>query len=162
MTIPVNEPALGAREVENVVECLRSGWISSAGAFLERFESGWASYCGRRHGIAVCNGTAALELAVAALRLGPGDEVILPTFTIISCAAAVVARGATPVLVVKEGRCLLDLYDDERQLVVTWELGAGDLVLLVAGGHGVRMLEDTILIEVKQGPYTGLQEKERF
>ncbi len=70
--------------------------------------------------------------------------------------------GTAEVLVVKEGRCLLDLYDDERQLAVTWELVAGDLVLLVAGGHGVRMLEDTILIEVKQGPYTGLKEKERF
>lgn len=70
--------------------------------------------------------------------------------------------GTAEVLLVKEGRCLLDLYDDERRLVVTWELSGGDLVLLVAGGHGVRMLEDTILIEVKQGPYTGLKEKERF
>ncbi|MGH3008126.1 MAG: DegT/DnrJ/EryC1/StrS family aminotransferase [Gaiellaceae bacterium] len=97
--IPVNEPKLGARELEYVTEAVESGWISSAGRYIEEFEAGWAAYCGRRHGIAVSNGTTALHAAVAALGLGPGDEVILPTFTIVSCVTAVLAVGAVPVLV---------------------------------------------------------------
>lgn len=80
-------------------ECIDSGWISSEGPFVERFERAFAARIGRKFGIAVCNGTAALEVAVQALDLGPGDEVIVPTFTIISCAAAIVRAGATPVLV---------------------------------------------------------------
>lgn len=97
--LPVNEPWLGDREIEYVTECVRSGWISSAGRFLEEFEGKWAAYCGMRHGISVCNGTAALEVAVRCAGLGEGDEVIMPSFTIISCALAVVETGAVPVLV---------------------------------------------------------------
>ena len=97
--IPVNEPQLGPRELELVSECVRTGWVSSAGRFIGEFEAGWAAYCGRRHGVAVSNGTAALQLALAALDLKPGDEVILPSFTIASCANAVVLNGAVPVLV---------------------------------------------------------------
>ena len=97
--IPVNEPLLGGREREYVAECVETGWVSSAGRFVDAFEAGWAAYCGRRHGVSVANGTVALEAAVAALGLGPGDEVLVPTFTIISCAQAVVYAGATPVLV---------------------------------------------------------------
>lgn len=97
--IPVNEPVLGEAELANVAECIRTGWISSAGPFLTRFESEWASFCNHKYGIGVANGTAALQLAVRALDIGPGDEVIMPTFTIISCALAVVEAGATPVLV---------------------------------------------------------------
>ncbi len=82
-----------------MTEAVESGWISSAGRYIEEFEAGWAAYCGRRHGIAVSNGTTALHAAVAALGLGPGDEVILPTFTIVSCVTAVLAVGAVPVLV---------------------------------------------------------------
>ncbi len=88
--IPVNEPSLGVAELENVTECLRTGWISSAGKFIDEFETKWAAYCGRRYGVAVSNGTTALQLAVACLDLKPGDEVIMPSFTIISCALAVV------------------------------------------------------------------------
>jgi perosamine synthetase len=95
----VNEPKLGAHELDYVTECVETGWISSAGRFIEQFEVDWAEYCGRRHGVAVSNGSMALHAAVAALELEPGDEVILPTFTIISCATAVLAAGATPVLV---------------------------------------------------------------
>ena len=97
--IPVNEPRFGGREAEYVAECVRTGWISSAGRFIDRFEEEWARYCGRRYGVAVANGTLALEAAVRALDLEPGDEVIIPTFTIISCAEAVVASGGVPVLV---------------------------------------------------------------
>jgi perosamine synthetase len=97
--IPVSEPRLDGRELEYVTECLQTGWISSSGRFIGEFEDSWASYCGRRYGVAVCNGTVALQLAVAALNLGPGDEVIMPSFTIISCAMALVYQGAVPVLV---------------------------------------------------------------
>jgi perosamine synthetase len=100
--IPVNEPLLGEREVEMVVAALRSGWISGSGPQIEAFESAWAEYCGRKHGVAVANGTVALHLALAMLDLQPGDEVIMPTFTIISCATPVVQAGATPVLVDSE------------------------------------------------------------
>lgn len=99
MVIPVNEPRLGARELELVTECIKSGWISSAGSYIERFEDSWARYCGRRYGVAVSSGTTALQLAVRALGIGPGDEVILPSFTIISCVLAIVDAGAVPVVV---------------------------------------------------------------
>ena len=70
--------------------------------------------------------------------------------------------GTSEVLVVREGRCLVDIYSDDRALVDTRELRAGDVMLMVGGGHGFRMLEDTVFLEVKQGPYTGLDERERF
>jgi perosamine synthetase len=97
--IPVNEPKLGEQELEYVSECVRTGWISSAGRFINEFEEGWAAYCGRKYGIAVSNGTVALQLAIACLELRPGDEVIIPSFTIISCALAVIYNGGVPVLV---------------------------------------------------------------
>ncbi len=70
--------------------------------------------------------------------------------------------GTAEVLVVRRGRCLMDLYDNQRTLVATRELAAGDVVLLVSGGHGFRIIEDTLFLEVKQGPYLGVDEKERF
>lgn len=96
--VPVNEPVLDGNEEKYLVDCVRSGWISSEGPYVARFEDGVAARVGRRYGIAVANGSAALEVAVVALGLGAGDEVILPAFTIISCAAAVVRAGAVPVL----------------------------------------------------------------
>lgn len=97
--IPVNEPLLGDREQEYVLSCLRAGWISGEGPYIQEFERAWADYCGMPYGIAVSSGTAALHVALAALDLAPGSEVILPTFTIISCAQAVLAAGCRPVLV---------------------------------------------------------------
>jgi hypothetical protein len=70
--------------------------------------------------------------------------------------------GTSEVLILKSGRCEMDVYNDNEELIATRELRAGDLMLLVNGGHGFRMLEDTIFLEVKQGPYTGLEEKRRF
>ncbi len=102
--VPVNEPRLDSRDMDYVSECVRTGWISSAGRFIDLFEERWAAYCGRRYGVAVSNGTAALQLAVACLDLQPGDEVIMPTFTIISCAAAVVLNGGVPVLIDSDPR----------------------------------------------------------
>jgi perosamine synthetase len=97
--IPVNTPLLNGNEKKYLIECIDSGWISSEGPFVARLEEGMCQLTGRQHGVAVCNGSIALDIAVQALRLGPGDEVIMPTFTIISCAAAVVRAGATPVFV---------------------------------------------------------------
>jgi len=70
--------------------------------------------------------------------------------------------GTSEVLVVKKGHCLIDIYNDERELVATRELFTGDVMLMVGGGHGFRMLEETVFLEIKQGPYTGIDEKERF
>lgn len=70
--------------------------------------------------------------------------------------------GTAEVLVVRKGRCELDIYNDERRLVATREVSRGDVIILQAGGHGFRMLEDTVFLEVKQGPYTGTDEKECF
>src|SRR5712671_243576 len=97
--IPVNQPLLDGNERKYLLECIDSGWISSEGPFVRRFEEAFAARVGRKYGVAVCNGSAALELCAAALKIGPGDEVIMPAFTIISCAAAVVRAGARPVLV---------------------------------------------------------------
>ena len=97
--IPVNDLWLTERDLEYVSESVRTGWVSSAGNFINEFEGRWAAYCGRRYGIAVSNGTVALQLAVACLGLEAGDEVIMPTFTIISCPLAVIYNGGIPVLV---------------------------------------------------------------
>lgn len=100
--IPVCEPLLAGRELEYVTQAVKTGWISSAGEYIERFEEAFAAYCGVRHGIAVCNGTVALHLALEALGIGPGDEVIIPDFTMIASAFAVCYVGAKPVFVEAE------------------------------------------------------------
>lgn len=97
--IPVNEPLLDGNEKKYLNECIDTGWISSEGPFIKEFEQQFAARVGRKYAIAVCNGSVALDTAVAALGIGPEDEVILPTFTIISCAAAIVRAGALPVVV---------------------------------------------------------------
>lgn len=97
--IPVYEPTLGAEEEQLVLEAVRSGWISSLGQYVTRFERDFAAACGVAQGISVCNGTVALHLALHALGIGPGDEVIVPTLTFVASANAVHYTGATPVFV---------------------------------------------------------------
>lgn len=97
--IPVNEPLLDGNEKKYLCECIDTGWISSEGPFVKEFERKMSAIADRKYGIAVSNGTAALEIAVQALGIGEGDEVIIPTFTIISCAMALTKVGAIPVLV---------------------------------------------------------------
>ena len=97
--IPVNEPLLNGNEKKYLCECIDTGWISAEGPFVQEFEQKMSETVGRKYGIAVSNGTAALEVAVQALGIQKGDEVIMPTFTIISCAMAVTKLGAIPVLV---------------------------------------------------------------
>jgi perosamine synthetase len=151
--IPVNEPALGERELEYVTDCVRSGWVSSAGGYIERFEREWAAYCGRRHGVAVANGTVALQLAVALLDLRPGDEVIMPTFTIISCVLPVVLAGAVPALVNSDPETwTMDVAQVERRITPRTRAIMAvhiyghptdmDPLLALAGRYGLAIVED--------------------
>lgn len=100
--IPVNEPLLNGNEKKYLNECIDTGWISSEGPFINKFENAMANYVGRKYAVAVTNGTAALEMAIEALGIGKNDEVIMPSFTIISCAQAIVKAGAKPILVDSE------------------------------------------------------------
>jgi perosamine synthetase len=151
--IPVNEPLLDGNEKKYLDECIDTGWISSEGPFVARFENAFAARLGSRFGIAVCNGSAALDVAVAALGIGPGDEVIMPTFTIISCAAAVVRAGATPVLVdVDPQTWNMDVARLEelvtprtRAIMVVHIFGLPvdmDPVIELARRKGIRIIED--------------------
>lgn len=97
--IPVNDPLLDGNEKKYLLECIETGWISSEGPFVRQFEERFAARVNRRHAIAVTNGTAALDAAIEAMGVGPGDEIIMPTFTIISCIGQIVRAGARPVLV---------------------------------------------------------------
>ena len=97
--IPVCEPLMEGKELEYVLDCLKTNWISSRGKYIEEFEQKFAKYCGSRFGVSTTNGTTALHLAVASLGLGPGDEVIVPAFTMIAPVFAIVYAGARPVLV---------------------------------------------------------------
>jgi perosamine synthetase len=151
--VPVNEPLLTDEDFAPLEEAFRSGWISSAGRYVEEFEAGWAAYCGQAHGIAVANGTVALQVAIDALRLGPGDEVIMPSYTIISCALAVVRAGATPVLVDCDPRTYnmaveqieAKLTSRTRAIMVVHMFGHPvdmDPVLKLAERNGLYVIED--------------------
>ena len=97
--IAVNAPLFNGNEKKYLNQCIDSGWISSEGPFVKRFEDEMASYVGRKYATACSNGSAALDIAVRALKLKKGDEVIMPTFTIISCAQSLISNGLTPVFV---------------------------------------------------------------
>src|SRR5262245_45315509 len=97
--IPVCEPTLAGNEERYVVECVRSNWISSAGAFIPRFERMFAEFCGTRYAVACNSGTAALQLALYTLGITEGDEVIVPSFSMIATANTVRHCGAVPVFV---------------------------------------------------------------
>ncbi|MCS7000660.1 MAG: DegT/DnrJ/EryC1/StrS family aminotransferase [Bacteroidota bacterium] len=97
--IPVYKPSLSGNEERYVLDCIRSGWISSKGSYVDAFEQQFAAFVGARHAISVCNGTVALHVALAALGIRPGDEVIVPTFTYIAPVNAIVYCGATPIFV---------------------------------------------------------------
>jgi perosamine synthetase len=111
-TIPVYRPDLSGNERRYVLECLDTAWISSLGGFIERFEGAVRAATGAHHAIGLCNGTVALHLALHCLGVGPGDEVIVPTFTYIASVNAIAQTGATPVFAdCREGDWLLDPAD---------------------------------------------------
>lgn len=97
--IPVCTPLLGGNEVKYVTDAVTTGWISSSGSYVTAFEEAFAKYCGVKYAVAVCNGTVAIHLALSALGIGKGDEVIIPSFTMIATAFAVCYTGAKPVFV---------------------------------------------------------------
>jgi perosamine synthetase len=151
--IPVNEPKLDGREKELLNECIDTSWISSEGPHVIQFETEMAQRIGRKHGISVCNGSAALEVAVSALKIGPGDEVILPTFTIISCAAAVVRAKATPVLVDSDPlNWNMDVDQIEKKITSKTKAIMAvhlyglpvemDPIFKLADKHGLKIIED--------------------
>lgn len=151
--IPVNEPILDGNERRYLNECIDTGWISSEGPFIKRFEKAFSEKVSRKQGVAVCNGSAALELSVAALGIGCGDEVIMPSFTIISCAAAIVRAGAVPVLV-DQDPVSWNMNVDELEAKITSRTKAimavhiyglpVDLkpLMEIAHRHGLRVIED--------------------
>lgn len=151
--IPVNEPILDGNEKKYLVECIESGWISSEGPFVKEFEDKFAARVGRKYGVAVSNGSVALDTAVYALGLGSGDEVIMPTFTIISCAAAVVRAGATPVLVDSDpftwnmdvSQIEAKITSRTKAIMVVHIYGLPvdiDPVLEIAEKYGLKIIED--------------------
>ncbi len=151
--IPVNEPLLDGNEKKYLCECIDSGWISSEGPFVRKFEERMSRAAGRKYGIAVTNGTAALELAVRALCIGEGDEVIMPAFTIISCAMAVTNAGAVPVLVdsdIHTWNMNVDeleekITDRTKAIMMVHTYGLpvdADRVLELAEKYGLKIIED--------------------
>jgi len=162
--IPVCEPLITARDIELVNDALTSGWISSAGKYLDLFEERWADYCGMPHGIAVSNGSTALDIAVDLLDLEAGDEVIMPTFTIISPAQSVMRSGGVPVLVDSnpeswqmdvnqiEGR----ITSRTRAILVVHIYGHPadmDPIMVLAEKYGLTVIEDAA--EVHGAEYKG-------
>ncbi len=147
MTEPifVNEPLLNGKEKQYLNECIDDGWISSEGPFVKRFEEEFAARVGRKYGIAVSNGSVALDAAVVALKIGPGDEVILPTFTIISCAAAIVRAGAKPVVV-----------DCDRQ---TWNMDVSQIEAKITSKTKAIMVVHIYGLPVNMEPVLKLADK---
>jgi len=151
--IAVSQPLLGDDALVRLRECIETGWISSEGAFLRDFEDRWATYCGASFGVAVANGTTALQIAVRALGLEPGAEIILPSFTIISCVIAIIEAGCVPVLVDADpDTWCLDL--DQAEAKITTRTRAimpvhmfghpADMrrVRALAAKHDLRVIED--------------------
>lgn len=151
--IPVNTPLLDGNEKKYLDECIETGWISSEGPFVKKFEQSFVESVDRKYGIAVTNGSVALDIAVEALGLGEGDEVIMPAFTIISCAAAIVRAGAKPVLVDSDPVTWnMDVEQIENKItaktkaiMVVHIYGLPvdmDPVLKLAGKYGLKVIED--------------------
>jgi perosamine synthetase len=151
--IPVCVPLLGDKELEYVRDCITTNWISSKGKYVNAFEERFASYCGVSHGVATTSGTTALHLALASLGVGPGDEVIIPSFTMMSTAFAVIYCGARPVLVDAEPDTWnmdTDLIEEKitrrtKVLLPVHIYGHPcdmDPILRLAGSHDLFVVED--------------------
>jgi perosamine synthetase len=151
--IPIASPDLSGNEADYVNECVTSTWVSSVGHFITDFETAFSAIAGTKHTVATNNGTTALHLALVALGIGPGDEVIVPTMTYIASANAVVYCGATPVFVDSEVDTLnLDPADVERRItprtkaIIAVHLYGhpADMTALrrIADAHGLLLVED--------------------
>ena len=153
MLIPVCEPVIGERERAYVRDCLESNWISAGGKYTAAFEETFSRYCGAAHGVACSNGTAAIHLALAALGVGPDDEVIVPSFTLIVAATTVALTGARAVLVdVDPATWCLDparlegaITPRTRAILPVHMYGHPcdmDPILAIANRHGLAVIED--------------------
>lgn len=151
--IPVNEPLLNGNEKKYLCECIDTGWISSEGPFVKEFEQKMSASAGRKYGIAVSNGTAALEVATQALGIGRGDEVIMPTFTIISCAMAITKLGGVPVLIdsnphtwnMNVDEIESKITDKTKAIMIIHIYGLPvdvDPILKLAAKYGLKVIED--------------------
>jgi len=151
--IPVAAPMLIGNEKKYVLDCLKSTWISSTGKYLEGFETAFAKFCGVKHAISCCNGTAALHLSLKALGVGPGDEVLVPTLTFVATANAVAYCGARPVFVDSDPRTwnldhtlLQSMISPRTKGIVVVHLygypAAMQDILAIADRHGLFVLED--------------------
>ncbi len=151
--IPVNTPLLSGNEKKYLMECIETGWISSEGPFINKFEEGFSHYVDRKYGIAVSNGSAALDIAIKAINIGPGDEVIVPTFTIISPVQSIVTAGAKPVLIDSDPITWnMDVNQIEAKITVNtkailvvhiYGLPVDmDPVLELCEKHGISLIED--------------------
>lgn len=151
--IPIYQPDLSGREMENVSECLSSSWISSKGAFIPAFEDRFSKYIGSEFAASVSNGTVALHLALVALGIGPGDEVIVPALTYIASANAIVYTGATPVFVDSEAGSWQASIEDirakitpkTRAIMAVHLYGAAsdmDAICSLARQHNLFVVED--------------------
>ncbi len=151
--IPVNEPLLNGNEKKYLLECIETGWISSEGPFIKRFEEEFSRRVDRQFGIAVCNGTAAIDIAIEALGIKAGDEFIMPTFTIISCIAQIARIGAKPVFIDNDpltwnmdvSRIEEKITARTKAIMVVHIYGLPvdmDPVLEVASRYGLRIIED--------------------
>jgi perosamine synthetase len=151
--IPISRPFIGEREKELVLDALDSGWVSSIGKYIDEFESKFARYCGTEYALAVSNGTTGLHLALAALGVGPGDEVIVPDLTFVATANAVAYTGATPILADIEADTLcLDvasassLITPRTKAIMPVHLYGHpadmDALTEVADAHGLAIIED--------------------
>lgn len=136
--IPVASPLFIGNEKKYVDDCMESGWISSAGKYVELFETGFAEFCGVKHAVACCNGTVALHLALVALDVQPGDEVIVPTLTFVATANAVTYCGAQPVFVDSEP----DTWNlDPKQVEAKITPRTKGIIAVHLYGHPAKMYE---------------------
>ena len=143
----VSEPKLSKKTIDYVLDCLKTEWISSSGSYLETFEKKWAKYCDKKYAVSVTSGTAALIVALKALNLRPGDEVIMPSFTIISCALAILEAGAKPIL----ADCELDTWcikTDEIKKKITSRTKA--ILIVHMFGHPANMDEIKKIVKNKK------------
>ena len=151
--IPVNTPLFNGNEKKYLNECIDTGWISSEGPFVKRFEDEMARYVGRQYATSCTSGTAALDLAVSMLGLEEGDEVIMPSFTIISCAQALVKQGVIPVLIDSNLQTFNMLVDEietkitskTKAIMIVHIFGLTvdiDPILDIAKKHDLKIIED--------------------
>ena len=151
--IPISEPSIGEEEMDNVIEAMNSGWISSKGPYIQEFESGFSRFLGVKHGVSTSNGTTALHLALTALGVGSGDNVIVPDLTFISPVNAILYNGATPRLVDSnrsywnlDPNKIEELIDERTKAIVVVHLyghpAEMETIMKIAKDHDLYVIED--------------------